>query len=208
MKFDLSVYFVADPAVCGGRDICDVVRAALDGGVTLVQYRDKLSEERDVYIMAERLARVVEPYDHVPFLLNDYVQMAADIGVDGVHIGQGDMKPVQARAVIGEGKILGLTAFTEEQISAVDPALIDYIGTGPFYATKTKPDKAVLGSEKFSELVALSPVPVVGIGGIEVDNAAAVIEAGADGVAMMRAVSEADDIAGAARAFVEVVRGG
>ena len=102
---------------------------------------------------------------------------------------------------MGADAIIGQTAFTEAHIAAVDPAIVDYIGTGPFYPTQTDKGKPVLGAEAFAELVALSPVPVVGVGGITPSNAAAVIDAGADGVAMMRSISEADDISAAVQAF-------
>ncbi len=204
-SFDLSVYFVADPSVCGERDICDVVKAALEGGVTMVQYRDKTSSPSQVWHNAERLKILLGEYN-VPFLLNDHVDVVKEIGADGVHVGQGDMPVDAVRRFLGEDVIIGLTAFSEAHLLAVDPAVVDYVGTGPFYATKTKPDKAVLGAEAFANLVGRSPVPVVGIGGITAENAAEVICAGADGVAMMRAVSEAEDVERAARWFVQVVR--
>lgn len=204
-SFDLSVYFVADPSVCGGRDICDVVKAALDGGVTMVQYRDKVGDQEKVRWNAGRLRALLNEYD-VPFLLNDHVDIAKDIGADGVHVGQEDMPVAAVREYLGVDAIVGLTAFSEGHLLAVDPNVVDYVGVGPFYTTKTKPDKAVLGAEGFEALVGRSPVPVVGIGGIDVENAVAVICAGADGVAMMRAVSEAEDVERAARRFVKVVQ--
>lgn len=200
-NFDLSVYFVADPSLCGGRDIVDVVTAAVQGGVTMVQYRDKENASADT---AQSIKDVLAS-TNVPLLINDHVEIAKEIGADGVHLGQGDMDPAEARNILGDDVIIGCTAFTEEQITAIDPIIVDYIGTGPFYETKTKKGKPVLGPARFSELANLSPVPVVGIGGIEPGNAAAVIEAGADGVAMMRAISEADDPEAAAKSFADVV---
>lgn len=214
-SLDLSIYFVADPTLCGGREVADVVAAALRGGVSMVQYRDKGCPHatRDL-IMHHAQAVRDAVYRHnretgadVPFLVNDHVEIAREVGADGVHLGQGDMSAKEARKILGPEAIIGLTAFTEDQIRAVDPAVVDYIGTGPFYETHTKKGKPVLGAPEFggngefSRLAALSPVPVVGIGGITPDNAAAVIAAGAQGVAMMRSVSEAEDPEAAARAF-------
>jgi thiamine-phosphate pyrophosphorylase len=134
-----------------------------------------------------------------------------------VHLGQGDASPEEARVKLGADAIIGQTAFTQEQIEAVDPEVVDYIGTGPFYTTQTRKGKELLGPSeaggngRFAALAALSPLPVVGIGGITPENAHAVLEAGAQGVAMMRAISEADDPEGAARAFagvIAVTRGG
>jgi len=201
----LAVYFIADPSVCRGRPLPEVLREALEGGVTLVQLRDKVRPPSELFNEALLLRDICHAYD-VPFIVDDHVELARDVEADGVHVGQEDMDPAHARQLIGEEMILGLTAFTEEHIRAVDPDVVDYIGTGPVYATQTKPDKTVLGPEGLAGLVALSPVPVVGIGGITPENAGAVIKAGANGVAMMRAVSEAVHADQAARAFVEVVR--
>ncbi|MEM7650872.1 MAG: thiamine phosphate synthase [Pseudomonadota bacterium] len=201
--FDLSIYFVADPSVCahGGRarDIVDVVMNAVRGGVTMVQYRNKHDPMPDILAEAAMLKEWMP--EGVPLLINDHIDVAQAVGADGVHLGQGDASPEEARAKLGEDAIIGQTAFTAEHMAAVDPAIVDYVGTGPFYETKTDKGKPVLGAEKFSEIIKLSPVPVVGIGGITPENAKAVIGAGAHGVAMMRSISEAPDVAAAARAF-------
>lgn len=203
-SLNLLVYFVADPSVCAGRDVADVVRAAIRGGVTMVQYRDKTSSQ-DAKKVKDAVRQVAEEEGRcIPFLINDHVDVAKEIGADGVHLGQGDMNPAEARRILGEDAIVGVTAFTPEQISAIDPDIVDYIGTGPFYETETKKGKPVLGAARFAELVACSPVPVVGIGGITPGNAGSVMKAGANGVAMMRAISEAPDPEQAARDFVEV----
>ena len=201
--FDLSVYFVADPSCCGGRDIVDVVMMAIQGGVTMVQYRNKHDPMNDILAEAAMLKEWMP--ENVPLIINDHIDAAQAVGADGVHLGQGDASPEEARAKLGSSAIVGQTAFTPEHMAAIDPAIVDYVGTGPFYETKTDKGKPVLGAEKFSELVKLSPVPVVGIGGITPENAKAVIEAGADGVAMMRSISEADNVEAAARAFKEVL---
>lgn len=203
-NFDLSIYFVADPHACGERDIAEVVLAAAQGGVSMVQLRNKIDPKPLVAAQAAMLCELLKPYD-IPFLVNDYVDIARDAGASGAHIGQGDISAAEARQILGEEAILGLTAFTAEHISALDPALVDYIGTGPFFPTQTDKGKPVLGAEKFAALIAHSVVPVVGIGGITPDNARQVLEAGADGIAMMRAISAADDPCEAARKFTAVI---
>ncbi len=200
-NFDLSIYFIADPSVCAGRAVEDVVRAAVAGGVTCVQLRDKSRDMARIEAQARKLKEILAE-SAIPFIINDYVELAAEIGADGVHIGQGDMGAEQARKIIGERAILGVTAFTREHYSMIDPSIVDYVGTGPCYPTLTKPDKAVLGVEGFAKLAKDSPVPVVGIGGITPDNAGAVIKAGASGVAMMRSISMAADPETAARGFL------
>ncbi len=201
--FDLSVYLVADPTLCAGRDLIDVVMQAVAGGVTLVQLRDKSGDMPQFFARAAMLNELLKAHN-VPLLINDSIDVAFAVGASGVHLGQGDQSPAQARAMLGEHAIIGQTAFTEAHIAALD-ASVNYIGTGPFYETKTDKGKPVLGAEKFAALVKLSPVPVVGIGGVTPENAAAVIHAGADGVAMMRSVSEVDDPKLAAEKFAHAV---
>ncbi len=166
----------------------------------MVQYRNKSGTIAQINADAAMLAELLKPLN-IPFLVNDYVDVAFAVGADGVHLGQGDASAEEARAKLGADAIVGQTAFTPEHMAAIDPVIVDYVGTGPFYETQTDKGKPVLGAEKFKEIIALSPVPVVGIGGITPENAYNVIDAGANGVAMMRAISEAGDPEAAARAF-------
>ncbi len=202
-NFDLSVYFIADPSACGGRDICDIVSYAIKGGVSMVQLRNKSGDLAEIESQAIDIKEILAE-SAIPFIINDHVELAAKIGADGVHIGQGDMSASKARDIIGESAILGVTAFTREHFAAIDVDIIDYVGTGPCYPTLTKPDKHVLSVQGFAELAKDSPVPVVGIGGITPQNAGAVINAGASGVAMMRSISMADSPKSAARAFYDI----
>lgn len=202
--FDLSVYFVADPSCCAGRDIAGVVMDAVRGGVTMVQYRNKSDNMPEIHAQAAMIAELLKDSD-VPFLINDHIDVAFAVEADGVHLGQGDASPATAREKLGSQAIIGQTAFTSEHMQAIDPQVVDYVGTGPFYPTQTDKGKPVLGAEEFAALVKLSPVPVVGIGGITAGNAAAVIDAGAHGVAMMRAISEAESPEAAAQEFTKVL---
>ena len=139
-------------------------------------------------------ARAIKSCVSKPLLINDRADVALAAGADGVHLGQDDLPPAAARAILGPEAIIGITAFTAQHFAALDPTIVDYAGTGPVYPTATKPDKPVLGVDGFAALVALSPVPVVGIGGITADNAAPVIAAGAAGVAVLRAAGESKAI--------------
>ncbi len=203
-KFDPSIYFIADSSVCGGRSVEDIVLSAVRGGATMVQIRNKVD---GLDVVEEQALSIKEGLadSKVPLIINDHVELAVKIGADGVHIGQGDMSPEKARALIGDDMILGLTAYTREHYDAIDHDIVDYIGTGPFYATLTKPDKPVIGSQGFRELAKDSPVPVVAIGGITPENTEAAIKAGAAGVAMMRSISESPDPEAAARSFTSAV---
>lgn len=208
-QLDLSVYVVIDPAVCAGRPPEEIAVQAARGGATLLQYRDKSGDEDAALAGAQRVKAALDDAGlSVPLLINDYPSIAQHIGAAGVHIGQGDMTPQAARALLGEAAIIGLTAFTPDHMAALDPAVVDYVGTGPVYPTKTDKGKPILGVEGLARLVALSPVPVVGIGGITPASAAEVMRAGVDGVAVMRAVSAADDPQGAAQALVKIISEG
>jgi|GEM_PF-407178 len=213
-NFDLSVYFVADPSLCEGRDIVDVVMQAAQygkgGGVTMVQLRDKGGDKSQTLMSASMLVELLRPFN-IPLIIDDDPDIAFAAGAAGVHLGQGDMKPQEARSILGEDAIIGQTAFTEDQIRVVNPEVTDYIGLGPFYITQTKKGKDILGtgekgSGEFAKIAALSPVPVVGIGGITPENAADVIKAGAQGVAMMRSISAAPDPQIAAQQFTKVLK--
>ena len=206
---DLSVYFVADADECGERNLVDIVKDAVQGGVSMVQIRDKSGNKDRIHHTAKAVGDWLISYAaqnggrHIPLLINDYVDIAKELGVDGVHIGQGDMSAAQARAILGDDKIIGVTAFSPEHFSMMNPRTVEYAGTGPFYETKTDKGKPVLGKEKFAELVKLSPVPVVGIGGITPINASAVFQAGAAGVAMMRSISLAQNPQNIAAQFLK-----
>ncbi len=202
--FDLSVYFVLDPACCKGRDVADVALSAVRGRVTMIQLRYKSGNMLEFLAQAGLLCELLKPYG-IPFLINDNVDVAFAVGADGVHLGQTDTPPLEARKRLGPSAIIGQTAFTANHMRAVDPAVVDYVGTGPFFPTLTDKGKPVLGPLAFKALVALSPVPVVGIGGITPDNMAHVIACGASGVAMMRSISEAEDPEAATQAFVSRV---
>lgn len=205
-NFNLSVYFVADPSLCEGRNVADVVAAAIRGGATIIQLRNKTDRLPKIEAQAREILNVTRAAN-VPFLINDFIDIAFAVGADGIHLGQGDSSPAQARDILGRDALIGLTAFTPAHMEAVKKRHVDYVGTGPFFPTQTDKGKPVLGPENFTAIAALSPVPVVGIGGITAANAAEVIQAGAQGVAMMRAVSAAADPEVAARAIAQAVSG-
>lgn len=204
--FDLSVYFVLDPSLCAGRDPLDVARAAIRGGVTMIQLRNKVDRLNVIEKQARALLEITRPAG-IRLLINDYIDIAFSSRADGVHLGQGDAQPQDARIVLGPDAIIGRTAFTATHMEAINPEQVDYVGSGPFYETQTDKGKPVLGAAKFAALVSIAPVPVVGIGGITPENAAAVIKSGAQGIAMMRGISEAADIEIAARQYTLAVQG-
>ena len=199
---DLRLYLVTDPDLAGERPLLDVVGQALAGGVSIVQLRDKRAEARELLELAEALKVLLEPKG-IPLLVNDRVDVAAAAGV-GCHIGQCDLPPAAARAILGEEAVIGWSIDQIDQIQAADPALLDYVAHGPFAATGTKPNAGKpVGVDGIEQVRALTALPLVAIGGIDVTNAADAIAAGADGIAVVSAVVAAQD----PKAAAETLRG-
>jgi thiamine-phosphate pyrophosphorylase len=194
------LYLVTDEIERCRYGLLDTVRQAVEGGVSIVQYRsEKLShaeQKEQVLPLQEYLSSV-----GVPLIINDNVELAVEIDADGIHIGQDDMPVAQARALIGPQKILGLTVTTPEQMAAVDTALVDYLGCGPVFPTITKDDAPPpMGVEGWAELARMSPLPVVAIGGLNKERTAAVRATGlAAGVAVVSAICAAENPTQAAK---------
>lgn len=178
----------------------------------MIQLRDKNSDPARIAVVSRAIQIKLQEFSRVQgrtppvFVINDHVEIAREVNADGVHLGQGDMKPEQARMLLGPDKVIGLTAFTAAHMAALDPKTVDYVGTGPFFPTQTDKGKPVLGREGFARIAADSPVPVVGIGGITAATAGQVIEAGAQGVAVMRAISADENPKAAAQALAAAVK--
>lgn len=206
---DLRLYALLDPVVAGGRALPDLARLVA-GSATLVQLRDKFGSTRALVEEARALRQVLEPAG-VPLLVNDRVDVALAAQADGVHIGQDDMAAADARLLLGRTAIIGLSVSTLEQARVAPLKLIDYIGIGAVYPTGSKDDaSAPIGVSGLREIVqairARAPnFPICGISGIKIGNAAEVIAAGADGVAVISALSLAPDPAKAAQDLRAVV---
>ncbi|MEN1938102.1 thiamine phosphate synthase [Paenibacillus sp. 102] len=190
----LQVYFIMGSNNCK-QDPLQVMKEALDGGVTLFQFREKgegalTSEERVRF--AKQLQVLCKEYG-VPFIVNDDVELAIELDADGVHVGQDDEGITSVREKMGD-KIVGVSAHTVEEARFAIANGADYLGVGPIFPTSTKKDtKAVQGTKGLRHFrEAGITVPIVGIGGITAENAASVIEAGADGVSVISAISLAE----------------
>jgi len=208
---DLRLYAIVDPAVAGGRALPDLARL-IAGSATLVQLRDKLGSTRALVEEARALRAVLEPAG-VPLLVNDRVDVALAAEADGVHIGQEDMAPEDARLLLGRSAIIGLSINTVALAQAAPLEFLDYVAIGGVYSTTSKDNaKAPIGIAGLSEIVrtvrARDPdFPICAIAGINAGNAADVIAAGADGVAVISALSLAPDPAAAARELRAVIDG-
>ncbi|MCH6266771.1 thiamine phosphate synthase [Neobacillus citreus] len=200
----LKVYFIMGTANCR-KDPVEVLKEAIAGGITFFQFREKgegalIGEEK--YALAKKLQSLCKEH-RIPFIVNDDLELAIALDADGVHIGQEDEPAETVRNQIGDNKILGVSVHTPEEAEAALSAGADYFGIGPVYPTKTKADaKPSRGTALIEELRSQGiAVPIVGIGGITSENAATVVEAGADGVSVITAISLADSPHLAAKAL-------
>jgi thiamine-phosphate pyrophosphorylase len=206
---DLRLYGLVDPDRAKGRDLGDLARDMAAGGCTILQYRDKHSGARE---MIERARSIIDALSdtRVPLLVNDRVDVALAAGADGVHVGQEDMSVRDARRLLGPHAIIGLTLKTAEQADAIADLPLDYACIGGVFATTSKDNKdAPVGLDGLARILArgraASRVPLGAIAGIDLANAARVIGAGADGVAIMSAITMQDDPRQASKALRRVV---
>lgn len=203
--FDLRLYLVTDRAMCARRGIERVVGEAVAGGVTLVQLRDDATPALELVALARRLKQMLGQW-RVPLIVNNRLAVALAAGADGAHVGQGDASPAEARARLGGRALLGLSITEPGQLARVDAAAVDYLGVGPVFATATKADAApALGLAGLAACRAATALPIVAIGGIDLGNAAAVIAAGADGVAVVSSICAAEAPEQAARRLKDAV---
>lgn len=204
MKLDLSTYLVTDPDLCRDRGVLGTVLAAVGGGVTAVQLRDKDASARSLYLLATALLRALDGTD-VPLFVNDRLDVALAAGAQGVHLGQDDLRVEDARRIGGQDLAIGLSVSTPQEmtmVNALPHGTVDYLGLGPVFATPTKADtKAELGIDGLADLCRRTDLPCVAIGGIHADNVAGVRATGVGGVAVVSAICTAPDPADAVAAL-------
>jgi thiamine-phosphate pyrophosphorylase len=190
---DLNLYLVLGATDTGRRPFEEVVLAAIDGGVTLVQLREKDASTRVVLEHALRLKALLEPRG-VPLIVNDRIDVAMAAGAAGVHLGQDDMPAAIARRLVGEEMLIGLSVGNAAEADGADPEVVDYVGIGPVFETGTKADAGqALGPERTANLRRRVGLPSVAIGGIQADNAGQLAGTGLEGLAVVSAICAADD---------------
>lgn len=194
----LRLYAVTDRACLRGRPLRAAVAAALDGGVTLVQLREKQLPPAAFLEEARALAALCHARG-VPLIVNDNLEVALAAGADGVHVGQGDLDARRARALLGPGKILGVSAHNPAEARAAEAAGADYLGCGAAFATATKPDARPVSAETMRAVTAAVRIPVVAIGGITAENLPQLRGRGLAGVAVVHAIFAAENPAEASR---------
>ncbi len=199
MSLDYGLYLVTDRGLSKGRRTFDIVRQAIQGGVTVVQLREKTASTREFLEEAEIIISLCHD-NNVPLIINDRLDIALAIDADGVHLGQDDMPIHFARKIIGKNKIIGVSAFTENEALEARRNGADYIGVSPIFTTPTKPElEQGLGLEGLRKIKRVVDIPLVAIGGLDRQNAYDIIRAGAAGVAVVSAIVSADDPERAAR---------
>lgn len=197
---DYSIYLVTDDGCLQGRALIDCVCEALEGGVTLVQYRAKTASSAEMYAEALQLKALCDSFN-VPLIINDRLDIAMAVGAAGVHLGQDDLPCAAARKILGEDYIIGVSAHNPAEAKAALQSGADYLGCGAVFGTATKADVKKLGTEGLTAICREKGLPVVGIGGVTADNYREVRAAGADGAAIVSGILAQPDI----RATVEAI---
>ena len=196
-----ALYLITSPS----ENLLSVVDQALQGGVTLVQYRDKEIEDDNICLaQAQQLCQLCHKYNAL-FIVNDRVDLAVAVDADGVHLGQQDIPIALARHILGSQKIVGRSTTNPEEMQKALAEGADYIGVGPVFKTPTKPTKAAAGFEYVRYAAANSPIPWFAIGGIDLKNFPNVLEAGAERVAVVRAIMQAEQPALVTRQFLTIL---
>ena len=201
----LLLYAVTDRSWVGEMTFCEQVKASLDGGITLLQLREKgmaydefLREAKDVKALADSY--------HVPFIINDNVEIALEADADGVHVGQSDMEAGRVRQKLGPDKILGVSARTVEQALQAEKMGADYLGVGAVFATSTKEDADVISRDTLKEICQAVSIPVVAIGGIRASNIHQLYHTGIAGVAVVSGIFGQENIRYAASELASLVK--
>ena len=202
----LKLYFICGTTTCLGKDLYTVVEDALKGGITLFQFREKgegALEGREKVELAIKLQELCKKYN-VPFIINDDIELALEIDADGVHVGQDDLGVDEIRKLMPD-KIIGLSIGNEEELKQSKVEYVDYVGVGPVYVTQSKDDAGgAIGYEGLELMRKLLPqMPLVAIGGIQIQHIKDVMKTNVDGVSIISAISYSDNIEKTVREMIE-----
>lgn len=190
-NIDLSLYLVTDKSD-DVEKFLKTIEEAIKGGTTVVQIREKTADTLDFYNLALKVKEITTKYN-VPLIINDRVDIALAIDADGVHVGQSDMPCDVTRRLIGDDKILGVSAATIDEAQKAQKDGADYIGTGAVFPTKTKDDAPSVTKQELKEIVDSIEIPVVAIGGINLENAHDLIDTGISGLSVVSAIMSSDN---------------
>jgi len=204
-EVDYSLYLVTDRALSLGRSNLEIIQAAVEGGVTLVQLREKEATTREFYEEGLKIRAYLKARD-IPLIINDRIDIALALDAEGVHLGQEDMPIDVARKILGPKKIIGASVFTLKEAKIAEAMGADYLGLSPIFVTETKPELIQqIGIEGIPLLKEAAQIPVVGIGSMSESNAYEAVKAGLDGVAVVSAICSHEDPKAAAQALKEEI---
>lgn len=208
-KVDVSLYGIVDPNRSKGRSLAELAKLSAENGATLIQYRDKQNDIRTMIDNAKRIKQSLKETG-VPFIVNDRVDVALASGADGIHLGQEDMMAGDARRILGDKAIIGLSIKTNEQAENAPIEFLDYAFVGGVFETQSKDNKTSVGIHGWNEIANIlknrcPEMPVGAIAGIDETNIGSLFQAGCDGVAMISALYMADDVALATRRLVNII---
>lgn len=205
-KIDYSLYLVTDRDILGQRDLCKAVEDSIKGGATIVQLREKFISDGEFLKIAKELQKVTKKYN-IPLIINDNVKIAKEIDAEGVHIGQRDETLEEARKILGEDKIIGVSVGSLEEAEKAEKGGADYLGIGAVFFTGSKKDiNEPLGLKNLKKITDSISIPSVAIGGIHLDNVKEVMNCGVDGVAVISEILGKDDIEEASRTVLSFIK--
>lgn len=205
-EIDYSLYLVTDRSLTLGRDLLFVIEEAILGGVTVVQLREKNCSSREFYDIALEVATLTKKHG-IPLIINDRMDIALAVKAEGLHIGQSDLPYAIAREIMGSDAIIGLSVETVQDAIDAESLDVDYLGISPVFSTTTKTDTAQpLGYEGIRKIKSISSHKLVAIGGVNLANTANMINAGADGIAVVSAICSADSPKQASQLLIEAMR--
>jgi thiamine-phosphate pyrophosphorylase len=201
-----GLYVILDPSIRPDRSLTDVLKASAEAGAKIFQYRNKTASMKDAYADASVLRKVASELG-VTFIVNDRCDLALAVDADGVHLGQGDLPYNYARTIMGPVKLIGLSTHSMDQVKEAEIVKPDYIGFGPIFKPGSKQDHdPVVGIEGLRAVRSLTALPIFAIGGITLENVGEVMQAGANGVALISAILDAPDVGRAVSGFVGRMR--
>ncbi|WP_027625870.1 thiamine phosphate synthase [Clostridium lundense] len=190
---DYTLYLVTDRELLNGRNLEEAVEESILGGTTLVQLREKDIDTRDFYNIALKIKAVTSKYN-VPLIINDRVDIALAVDAEGVHVGQSDMEAKIVRKLIGEGKIIGVSARNLEEAIEAEKQGADYLGVGAIFGTTTKKDAKNVSIDELKRIKSTVSIPIVAIGGINEKNVSLLKDTGIEGVSIISAILAKENI--------------
>ncbi|WP_332691089.1 thiamine phosphate synthase [Halalkalibacter lacteus] len=202
---EFKLYAITGEEFHQGRELIEVMEAAILGGVDIIQLRDKTSSKREVLRKAKALRELTEKHD-VTFIVNDYIDVALAVDADGIHLGQDDLPLADARNILGQDKIIGISTHHIDEAREAEASGADYIGVGPIFHTNSKVDVVdPVTTEYIQQVAAEITIPFVAIGGIKLHNVDQVLEAGATRICMISEIVGAEDIKGVCEQFTKIL---